>query len=96
MKINATEFKAKCLKLVDEVARTREPIIVTKHGKPVAKVVPIEPERPASHFGYMAGTLKITGDIISPVEEEWSAITGDEDEFYAGLGIAEDKGENTK
>ena len=44
----------------------------------------------------MAGTLKITGDIISPVEEEWSAITGDEDEFYAGLGIAEDKGENTK
>ena len=34
MKINATEFKAKCLKLVDEVARTREPIIVTKHGKP--------------------------------------------------------------
>ncbi len=100
MNINATEFKAKCLKLVDEVARTREPIIVTKHGKPVAKVVPIEPEESLSSFGYMADTLKITGDIISPIEEEWSVITGDEDEFYAGMGvtesIAKDKGENTK
>ncbi|NOX75501.1 MAG: type II toxin-antitoxin system prevent-host-death family antitoxin [Gammaproteobacteria bacterium] len=96
MKINATEFKAKCLKLVDEVARTREPIIVTKHGKPVAKVVPIEAEKPLSSFGYMAGTLKITGDIISPIDEEWSAITGDEDEFYTGMGVAKDKDEKTK
>ncbi len=96
MKINATEFKAKCLKLVDEVARTRESIIVTKHGKPVAKVVPIEAEKPLSNFGYMAGTLKITGDIISPIDEEWSVITGDEDEFYTEMGVAEDKGENTK
>ena len=91
MKINVTEFKAKCLKLVDEVAQTREPIVITKRGKPVAKVVPIEPETPESHFGYMAGTLKITGDIISPIEQEWSAITGDEDEFYVGLGVAEDR-----
>ncbi len=96
MKINATEFKARCLKLVDEVARTRQPIIVTKHGKPVAKVVPIETEKPRTYFGYMAGSLKITGDIISPIEAEWSVITGDEDELYAGMGVAEDKGEYTK
>ncbi len=98
MKINATEFKAKCLKLVDEVARTREPIIVTKHGKPVAKVVPIELETEPAHtgFGCMAGTIKITGDIITPIEQEWSAITGDEDEFYAGLTIRENAPSQTK
>ncbi|HEB99618.1 MAG TPA: type II toxin-antitoxin system Phd/YefM family antitoxin [Thiotrichales bacterium] len=93
MKINATEFKAKCLKLVDEVAQTREPIIITKRGKPVAKVVPLESETPASYFGCMAGTIEITGDIISPIEEEWSALTGDEDEFYEGLNVAESKGD---
>ena len=93
MKINATEFKAKCLKLVDEVARNREAIVITKRGKPVAKVVPIEPETETAHtgFGCMAGTIKITGDIISPIGEEWSAISGDEDEFYEDLNVAEDK-----
>ena len=96
MKINATEFKAKCLKLVDEVAQTREPIVITKRGKPVAQVVPIEEETPTSHFGYMAGTIEITGDIISPIEEEWSVLTGDEDEFYEGLNVAEDKGDYGK
>ncbi len=98
MKINATEFKAKCLKLVDDVARNREAIIVTKHGKPVAKVVPIEPEAEPTRtgFGCMAGTIKITGDIITPIEEEWSAITGDEDEFYKNLNVAEDKDEYSK
>ncbi len=96
MKVNATEFKAKCLKLVDEVARTREPIIVTKRGRPVAKVVPIEPETPPFYFGYMAGTIKIIGDIISPIQEPWSAITGDEDEFYKRIGVAEDQEERQK
>ena len=96
MKINATEFKAKCLKLLDEVAQTREPIVITKRGKPMAKVVPIEEEAPTSHFGYMAGTIEITGDIISPIEEEWSALSGDEDEFYEGLNVAEDQGDYGK
>ena len=93
MKINVTEFKAQCLKLFDEVAQTRVPIVITKRGKPVAKVVPIEEETPTSHFGYMAGTIEITGDIISPIEEEWSALTGDEDEFYEGLNVADGKGD---
>ncbi len=70
MEINTTEFKAKCLKLIDEVAQTREPLIITKRGKPVAKVVPIEEETPTSHFGFMAGAIEITGDIISPIGEE--------------------------
>ena len=92
MEINVTEFKAKCLKLMDEIAKTHEPIIVTKRGRPVAKVTSIEPDEKQSYFGYMAGTISITGDIISPIEEPWAAITGEEDHFYAGLGATEEKG----
>ncbi len=98
MKISATEFKAKCLKLIDEVAQTHEPLVVTKRGKPVAKVVPIEPEadQEPSYFGCMAGTIEIVGDIIEPIEQEWAAMTGEEDEFYQDLGVAEDKTESSK
>jgi prevent-host-death family protein len=72
--VAAADFKANCLRLMDEVAQQRRPIIITKRGKPVAKLVPIE-EEPIDLFGYMAGTAKICGDIISPIDEdEW---TGD-------------------
>ena len=73
--IAAAEFKANCLRLIDEVAQQRQPIIITKRGKPVAKLMPLEEERPVDLFGYMAGTAKICGDIVSPIEDvEW---TGD-------------------
>ena len=92
MKITATEFKAKCLKLMDEVAKTHEPVIVTKRGKPIAKLVPIEPEERKSWFGYMAGTIEITGDIMASIEDEdWEACLGEEAHFYEGLGVAEPK-----
>jgi prevent-host-death family protein len=72
--VAATDFKANCLRLMDEVAQQRRRIIITKRGKPVAKLVPVENE-PIDLFGYMAGTAKICGDIISPIDdEEW---TGD-------------------
>ncbi len=71
--IAAGEFKAKCLKLLDKVAETREPLVITKHGKPVAQVVPItEPEKRL--FGSMKGTGVILGDIISPIDVEWDAM----------------------
>ena len=66
--VAAAEFKANCLRLMDEVARQRRPLIITKRGKPIAKLVPIEQE-PIDLFGYMAGTAKICGDIISPIED---------------------------
>jgi prevent-host-death family protein len=73
--VAATAFKANCLRLMDEVARQRRPIIITKRGKPVAKLVPVEEQGPIDLFGYMAGTAKICGDIINPIEDvEW---TGD-------------------
>jgi prevent-host-death family protein len=71
--IKASEFKAKCLALMDEVARTGSPVIITKHGKPVAELVPHRPRRPKLR-GISKGTLVITGDIISPIDVEWDAL----------------------
>jgi prevent-host-death family protein len=70
--IAAGEFKAKCLKLLDEVAATRETLVITKHGKPVAEIRPI-PEH-GDFVGSMRGTGKILGDIISPIDVEWDAL----------------------
>jgi len=81
MDIPAAAFKAECLKLMDQVEKTREPIIITKHGRPVAQLAPV-PAGPRSLFGYMKGTVRIEGDIVSPVEGQWSALSGDEDHLY--------------
>ena len=83
MNINAAQFKAKCLKLIDEVAATREPLIITKRGKALAKLVPIEDEKPTRLFGYMKGTVEILGDIVNVPHDAWAAETGEEDDLYA-------------
>jgi prevent-host-death family protein len=70
--IAAGEFKAKCLKLLDEVAEKRETLVITKHGKPVAQLVPMPPHE--SLFGSMKGSGEILGDIISPIDVEWDAM----------------------
>lgn len=72
--VAAAEFKANCLRLMDEVAQQRRPIVITKRGKPVAKLVPVEPE-PIDLFGRMAGTIKIVGDIIRSVLKSRSKAT---------------------
>jgi prevent-host-death family protein len=71
--IAAREFKAKCLKLLDEVAEKREPPIITKHGKPVAQLVPLPADDWVDPFGALRGSGVIVGDIISPLEDEWEA-----------------------
>lgn len=73
MEISAGEFKAKCLKLMDNVARTREPLTITKHGKPVVMMVPVMPKPDAPLFGYMANTATVRGDIVAPLDVEWEA-----------------------
>lgn len=73
MEISAGEFKAKCLKLMDNVASTHEPLVITKHGKPVAMMVPVQPEPATPLFGYMAGTATLHGDIVAPLDVEWEA-----------------------
>lgn len=71
--IQASEFKAKCLALMDEVARTGEAILITKNGKPVAELRSHAGLRPRSPFGLHKGLIKIKGDIMSPIDVEWDA-----------------------
>jgi prevent-host-death family protein len=70
----AGRFKAQCLAIMDEVSLSGEPVLITKHGKPVAKLVPAE-RRSEDVFGYMAGKVKIVGDIVGPVTplEDWKS-----------------------
>jgi prevent-host-death family protein len=66
--IAISKFKAKCLALLEEVSKTKTPLRVTRRGKPLADIIPIHSEGgEKSWMGSMAGTIKITGDIVSPV-----------------------------
>jgi prevent-host-death family protein len=84
MSIPAAVFKAECLKLMDEVARTGRPIVITKHGRPVAQLAPV-PAAPRSSFGYMKNTVSIKGDVVAPTGELWSADSGDDDQFRGAV-----------
>jgi prevent-host-death family protein len=70
--IPAGEFKSKCLKLLDEVAEKRKPLIVTKRGRPLAQVIPMPANR--DFVGSMRGSVLWEGDIISPIDVEWEAM----------------------
>jgi prevent-host-death family protein len=65
-----SEFKAKCLALLERVRKTKTPIRITRRGKPIAEVVPPTPATKGSWLGSMAGTGEIVGDIVSPVIDE--------------------------
>ncbi|MFP6741873.1 MAG: type II toxin-antitoxin system prevent-host-death family antitoxin [Alphaproteobacteria bacterium] len=69
----AGAFKARCLRLMDQVGRDRVPIVITKHGSPVAKLTPVD-DRPPSLFGCLAGTVTILGDIVGPIDVAWNAM----------------------
>lgn len=74
--IAISEFKAKCLGILEQVRKTRKPIRVTRFGEPVAEVVPPTPKpRRKSWLGCMAGTAEIVGDIVGPTGsiEDWEA-----------------------
>ncbi|HVS04022.1 MAG TPA: type II toxin-antitoxin system prevent-host-death family antitoxin [Thermoanaerobaculia bacterium] len=68
--IEAGEFKARCLQLLDEVRDQQTEITITKDGRPIAKLVPVEKELPDS-FGALAGTVTIEGDIVEADHETW-------------------------
>jgi prevent-host-death family protein len=70
--INASEFKAKCLKLIDEVAQSGQPLVVTKHGRPIAQLSLIDRER-RSIWGLHKGQIEILGDILEPIDADWEA-----------------------
>jgi prevent-host-death family protein len=82
MEISAAQFKAKCLKLMDEIAKTRKSITITKRGKPVARLVPAEPASRKPLFGCMAGTVTYEGDLLAPLDVEWEAEAQTEPNLY--------------
>jgi prevent-host-death family protein len=72
--ISASEFKAKCLALLDDVAEKGQPLVVTKRGRPVARVLPVE--RPRSLLGTVE-FLVDDDDLIAPLYEQWNAFQSD-------------------
>jgi prevent-host-death family protein len=74
-KMAAGTFKVHCLAVMDEVQSKRESIIITKRGKPVAKLVPVGKEKD-DIFGFLKGKGKVTGDVVSPAltPEEWGDL----------------------
>jgi prevent-host-death family protein len=71
--ISATEFKATCLKVMDEVHNKHIDIVITKRGKPIAMIVPVPERETTALFGCMANMATIQGDIVAPILEEWEA-----------------------
>lgn len=67
--VPATRFKAECLALLDRVAETGESLVVTKRGRPVARVVPVHDLEPKS----LLGSVRIAGDIVGPADDAWDA-----------------------
>ena len=70
--IKASEFKARCLKLMDEVAQSGEEIVITKRGRPVSRLVPYH-QPPERLFGADHDIIRIHGDIVGPLDVEWEA-----------------------
>ena len=73
--IPAGAFKARCLAIMDEVQAKRQSVVITKRGRPVAKLVPVE-EKKDEIFGFLKGKGKVVGDVVSPVmtPEEWGDL----------------------
>jgi len=73
--IPAGTFKAQCLAIMDEVQAKRQAVVITKRGKPVAKLVPVE-EKKDEIFGFLKGQGKVVGDVVSPAmtPEEWGDL----------------------
>lgn len=70
--VPATEFKAHCLTLLEEVRHTRQPLLVTRHGKPVVEISPYMP-RNSEQSNPLKGSLLFEGDVLSPIEEKWDS-----------------------
>ena len=79
--VTASEFKATCLRLMDEVAESGEGIVITKNGRPVSRLVPYR-ETPGLWFGRDRDAIQIKGDIVSPMPPEWYAKSEDSEDLF--------------
>ncbi len=83
-RVGATEFKARCLELMDRVAERSESYVITKRGKPVAQLVPVGERAPGTILGALRGLASASGDIVAPVLpqsgweslQEWDEVSG--------------------
>ncbi len=75
-KIGAAKFKTQCLKVMEQVRTTREPVLITKRGQPLAKLVPVADKSSDDFIGRLEGIITIVGDIESPIVplEDWDAL----------------------
>ena len=77
--IKASEFKAKCLRLMDEVAESGEEIVITKYGRPVSRLLPYR-KKMRMAFGRNRDNIRILGDILEPMPADWFGAADDDDE----------------
>ena len=73
--MKASEFKAKCLKLMDDISENGGEIVITKNGRPVSRLVPYR-EKPKSLFGIDQRKIELIGNVVEPVDTVWEAETG--------------------
>ena len=87
-KVPATEFKARCLQLMDRVAETRTTYVITKRGKAVARLVPVERAPGEPLFGRLRDMAEETGDIVGPIAApgDWSSALDEEGIPAEGAG----------
>jgi prevent-host-death family protein len=71
--ISASQFKARCLGLIDQVAATGEVLVITKNGQPAAELHACAPARRASPFGLLPG-VEIHGDLLAPIDSPWAVL----------------------
>lgn len=71
--VPASEVKNAWHEYLERVSQSREEIVITRYGKPIARLAPVEPEEKRSIFGWLAGTVTVHGDIIEPIDVEWEA-----------------------
>lgn len=69
-KVSTSELKANCSSIIESVARKRSSVVITKRGRPVARLVPVK-EKQDSLFGFAGGCISVYGDIITPVDVSW-------------------------
>ena len=77
MMITAGKFKAQCLKIMDDVHKHHREVVITKYGKPVAKLIGVTTQTKEPLFGFLKDSVVVKGDIISPLEEPWDVQNPD-------------------
>jgi prevent-host-death family protein len=71
--MKASEFKARCLDVMDQIAKTGDTLVITKHGKPVAQMGPVI-DRRETLIGLHETLVKISGDLVAPLGDDWDVL----------------------